>query len=424
MANPALSDIRTNIAKLITAKYKTGTPSSVGVATLADLLVLDLHPNGYFIGNYLLDSAGQAFFITNSVQSGGTLTVQPGGTPGAGVYEIYLVHPDLIKDAINRQVRLGFPLLNRWYITEAQVTNSPVADPGFEDWSSSSALRAWQVATATLSRQSADPLYGGFNARCGTMAGYLEPKAEFQTDLWCLRGSTPTVYAWAKTASASSARIQFRATAITGVVTTTNGTYHTGGGGWELLSVVAAAIPSDAITINFRLLNDVATSTDWDNVWIEGGPTLYSYRLPQPLIEGPSDVLISQIEDRNFVRRERWSRWPFQSRLAREDEPSGNNRYMLEFAKAPPPGYRMRVEGPAILQTLSADADILLIADKEQIVLEHRAALDVLDNLGNQIAATSVGFLESTKATLRNRLVRAERDIRAPNRGGSLNFDV
>ena len=102
----------------------------------------------------------------------------------------------------------------------------------------------------------------------------------------------------------------------------------------------------------------------------------------------------------------------------------GTNLYEVELRKSPPLGVRLRVEGPAPLRVLSSDADELLLTDKEQIIFEIRSALEVLDGAAVGLAATSHASLRDVQAQLRAQLIEAERDLRAPTRGGNLNPDV
>lgn len=420
---PTLSTIRTNVAKLITAKYKTGTPTAVGAGSLTHAAGLGLYGASYFINLYLLDSAGVTFFCTESTTAG-VLTLRPtASTPGTGAYEIMLVHPTTILDAINRVTRRMYPKLNRWYVTENLVTGSPIPDPGFEDWTSSSALRAWAAVTTTLSRQSG-ALFGGWVARLGTAAGYLQLKAAPRLTMLALRGYTIDVHAWVKTSTASAGRINLRYLSQSAVATNNRSSYHSGGGGWERLSVTGVAIPLTAQEVDLRLENDTTGNVDLDDVWCEGGPNTPRLQIPDVLQSGPSLIYVSAIQDRDYIRNFDWVRWPFGSFRTREDEPEGTNLYEVELRKSPPVGVRLRVEGPAPLRTLSSDTDELLLTDKEQIILEIRSALEVLDGAAVGIAATSHASLRDVQAQLRAQLIEAERDLRAPTRGGNLNPDV
>lgn len=419
-----LTTLRTNVAKLITPKYATGTPTATAAGSITHAAVLGLYGTNYFVNHYVLDSAGVALYITASTTAGVLSTRPTGTTPGTGAYEIFIAHPVSILDSINRAARRAFPKLNRWYVTENLVTGSPIPDPGFEDWTSSSALRVWSAVTATLSRQSGASLFGGWTARLGTAAGYLQLKAAPRMTMLGLRDFTIDVHCWAKTSVASTARVNLLYLSKAGVATNNRSSFHSGGGGWERLSVTGVAIPATAQEVDLRLEIDTANTADFDDVWCEGGPATPRLQISDLLQNGPTTVSVAPIESRDYVRNFNWRRWPFTCSRSREDEPEGNNLYEIEFKKMPPQMYRVRVEGPAILRTLSSGTDELLLTEKEQSILEMRAAIDVLDGIAGSLAVASQASIRETQAQLRIQLAEMERDLRAPTKGGNLAFDV
>jgi hypothetical protein len=384
---------------------------------------LQKYGDGYFTNHWLLDSAGVVFSIPSSTRSTGTLTLYPSGTtPGAGAYEVSLFDPAIILACINRAARKAWPVLGQHYVSHL-VSGSPLPDSSFDDWSSSSALRAWEAVTATLARNTSDPLFGGNVARITTAAGYLHPAAQYQTDLIDLRGYNITVYAFAKTAGASNARLNLRYLAQDATATNNNGSYHSGGGGWEVISVTAT-IPLTAQSIDIRLTNDTTTTVDWDSVWIEGGPLVWRMRLPAPLNGNVTDLQIAPMELRETIRGHNYQSWPHWRTIRREDAP-GNSRHEIEFTKIPPAGYRIRLEGPAPLAALSASTDEWEISDTESEYLEIRAALEVLDGTAQGIAAQSVSNIREIEQRLLEWAAEQRSHVTAPLIGGySLGFDT
>lgn len=423
-----LAQIRTEVIKLLTSnRYITGTPDSVAAGRIDDLSEVSLYADSFFNQHFVLDGAGATFMITSSTQSNGRLSLNPSGsTPNSGAYEVSVAHPRVLLDAINNVARMEYPLLNQWYVTDAYVTGSPIPDPGFEDWASASTLNHWTVNTATLARtQESDinlnTLHGAYSAALSGAAGYLSLAGRFRQDIFDLRGYTITLYGWVKTLTASNARINLLYRHDANLISNYSA-YHSGNGGWELLEVTVT-VPEDAEYIDLRCHIET-TSTAWfDNVWLEGGPPIWRHRLPTPLVEGVTTVMVAPVYDRENVRDLAWMGWPYVTRRLREDAP-GNSRYEIEFQRLPPAGYRIRLEGPARLATLVAASDSWQITDTESAYLEHLAALEVLNNRAAGIAAQNHDSVRSIQEQLMRRIPSLRQDINAPVRAGSLNWDL
>lgn len=313
-----------------------------------------------------------------SADSGaGVLTLDPATVPtSTSDYEILPARPSDILAAINDAIDQLSYRVGRTVIDNSYVTDSPIFNAGFEDTTGAAAIDGWVAVTTTMTREStADKKLGGaYSVRLDTTNGYIHPTAEFQDMLLDLAGNNVTLYYPCKTSTANTARLSWVADG-----TVTNGSYHTGGGGWETLSVTVSVPARNVLdTLDFRLNRDAGGTVYYDNGWIEGGLKLYTYRMPASLPRGPSAIRIQGIDDRDLRIQHRyrrlWAGWDY--KLA-EDANSATTRGDLSVIKPSSFG-RWFMVGTGPLTTLVARTDYAEVAADAAELIEARAAIILL----------------------------------------------
>ena len=150
--------------------------------------------------------------------------------------------------------------------TQALTTALAITDSGMELWDDASTLTNWTYAETgagpSLAREAATVNAGTFSAKL-TVDGADTNEIYQEMANWdnAYRSVEITVRWYAFTATVSAARIE-----ISDGVGTTNGTYHTGGGGWELLSCTRTLDPA-ASKVRITLTNDAGGAGNtvfWD----------------------------------------------------------------------------------------------------------------------------------------------------------------
>lgn len=189
-----------------------------------------------------------------------TTTARPfGASVAAGdVYEIHRFCPRADKvDALKKACYEVFPDLHTVVSDERIRFGNWLVDGDVEDWSSSSALTYWTASGPTLIRTTtAGKVHSGtYSCGLSTTTGYVGQGITNNVDLMYLGGDTPILRGWVWASTAS----QMRLTIYDGT-TTTNSDYHTGGSGWELLSVTAA-IKANPDSVDFRAYYNSTAST-------------------------------------------------------------------------------------------------------------------------------------------------------------------
>jgi hypothetical protein len=383
LASRTLANLRLDVGRLVDRRYLSGASTAVGSGTLTDTSSdgPTLYPDDYFNNSWLVDSAARAFLITNFVQSTGVFTLRPTATPATGAYEVHSFAPQQFVDALNDAAltlynRYG---LGRTLADEGLVVNSPLYNGGFEEWSSSSAAVGWAVSSSTLTRESfatAGRAVPGsrYAAKLTSTAGYLVPASTHRPELLQLRGSTITVYAWCNSNTSSSARLAF-----SNGVSVTYGSYHAGDSAHRLLSV-EVAVGENVSTVEPRLMHDNSGASDyWDNVWIEGGPSLSTYRCPNHFAFGPDRIMYRPILSRDellYGADQAVTGWSY---LRQSDAGSSDEIATLMFHPQLVGLGRLRLEAQVPGNTLSADTDVIELHAVEAQLLTVEAAIRLLE---------------------------------------------
>ena len=382
MPGRTLLQLRNKIARLSGRRFFQGTSTAVSGGSLTDTSAdgLQRWPNDRWNNLWLVDVNGVVFRITDFVQSTGVLTMLPSGeSPSAGAYTIMSMHPAEVLNAVNDA---GIYLYNtagigRWVVDDSTVTNSPLYNSSFNEWTSSSAAVGWTVTTSTLAREARglNTLNTPFVAKLTTAAGYIAPASGYLNDLLVLRGSTIQVYAVIYTSHSGGATV-----AVNDGSTTTTGTASSTVNGWQTISV-EATIGEDALKIEPRInLANSSATLYVAQVWIEGGPLLRTMRASGIFPDGPSVVSLRGITDRDQPWELGQRRSYSGLRYTLNADPALATDY-AEFEFVPPISgvNRLRLEGRVPVNSLSADSDIMEISETEAQIVEHDAAIRVLD---------------------------------------------
>src|SRR3990167_3005680 len=343
---------------------------------------------------------GLRVFSGTSSSSGGSTT----NLRDSVTLEVYPIHPSLFTDMLNQTVSQLRHAVGRAVIDESFVVDSPLWNPGMEDWTSSTALTGYTIATSTLGRESdgENVLRSQYSAKISTAAGSLSTSVAQRMRLSRLQGYSPTLYAWVKCDTASCARL-----ALIDDDGTTNGSYHTGGNNWELLSVtrtLRSTDPSAPDSINIRLLHDVAAGTTYlDRWWIEGGPAQETYRVPGTLPDGPSAVYVARILDREHFTHDAWR--PISFRTKYHEDENATTGYTEIWAGHPRGSglWAMRLDGRDAPTTLSAETDTLECDETTAELIQVSTGLMILDQARNNSPLKQVSNVDTTYATLKGR---------------------
>uniref|UniRef100_A0A6M3L6S3 Uncharacterized protein n=1 Tax=viral metagenome TaxID=1070528 RepID=A0A6M3L6S3_9ZZZZ len=170
MGTTALSVLRQKFNEEIAGRdgWRTGTTTGAGSSTTAaDTVLADKGDDFYNDTHFILLTSGTYATkirpVSDFTSTGGivTWTAALAGASGSGVtYELSIFHPDDVKRCLNAAALEAFPYLRKRIIDESLISGNWLRDPGFEDWSSTTALYHWQaVGTATFAQGTS--IYGG-----------------------------------------------------------------------------------------------------------------------------------------------------------------------------------------------------------------------------------------------------------------------
>jgi hypothetical protein len=222
--------------------------------------------------------------------------------------------------------------------SEIWTFNNWLKDGSFDDWSSSSALTNWTASGATLTR-TADTTFGGaYSCALSTGTGYVGQSVTNNADLIQLANTRPTFYARVKATTASQVRL-----AIYDGTTTTYSDYHTGAGGWELLSVTPTAnIDTDPTDVAFRVYYASAATTAYVNdASVICGVDKWDYDISDLEIDGHVPSAIYTIDDQDAG--EDYPRPRGYSTFYPYWKPLGDGR--IQFTRSPGEGTKLRIVG-------------------------------------------------------------------------------
>lgn len=437
MATRTLTQLRQGVGRLVSPRSFYGTANTLAAGGNTTTNLRDSDVRNFMVGRFanhwvLLTSgadSGVVVFCTAFTASTGDYTLTPAASAStaydAATYEVYNFPPDLITDAINKAVRQLYPWVARVVVDETYVTGSPLFNPGFEYWTSSSACPGWTVNTATLARATTaltQRLNGQYSASLTTATGYLGLSGEQVLDLSQLNGYGITMYALIRTSAGSDARLR-----IVDSDGNTTGDYHTANDNWELLSAgprtLRSTDPANPNAYDLRILNDTTTAVYIDRVWIEGGPATRYYRVHDAFYRGPQALYVARIIDREHFTHDNWQQVSF--RLEGREQLGADASYsVISTDKYLPTGMAMKMIGSGLPTNLSASTDILEVDAVTGELVEHQAAIMLIDMLIGSVPNVNRDDMRETQGRLQMRRDDLLKRAREPGVPVSLPADV
>ena len=389
-----MAQTRTQIRRLTTKYlgtkiYVTGTSDTGGgTAELVDSL-LGLYEDNRFLGTYLYMVAADADHqVYSSTQSGENVFVRPASGASLNSLEYELL-PFPAKD-IHTNIEKALDelynenILGREVLLTSLVSGSPGFNQGFELFASTNQPTGYVVDSGTVTQvlTSNFPFHEPRTAACRINNGSITVNEE--QGRWFVDhvDQTATLYCWAQTAVASTARISLQ---IDG--TENYSDYHTGGGDPELLSVTVELASTDYDVLP-KFLSDTANNADFTHWWVEFQDVPMNLPFPVDLMpNGPESVEIAQYEEANRGTNET-------PRVAIDH---GNLRDIIfdyERMHAEAVDYdeavlmlqpvignrRLYVRGLAPLTKPTSNASVVEVTAQEAILVAKRAAILLLED--------------------------------------------
>jgi hypothetical protein len=371
----------------------TGSGNSTTTITAVQL---EQYADNDFIGAHLYIDGGtpqinstthREFEVTDSTASTGLLTFR--GTldaaPNSLAFEILPYSRLSILDALNtsivRAYREGWITREFWY--GVGVTGSPIYNPLFEYWPSTSAIDGW-VASGTITRvQSTSTTYilPGESVVSLDAAGTVRLHEQYERFLADFHGHTFTLYAMLWSDSASSLRVQV----LENDSVVASSSYHSGDSTWELISVERAV--GDGISRLNIGLDGQSTGTEYAGlVWVEGGPPIREYPIPIDMMPDGPDSLYYDLTGLDTGSETMYARprnpkplgqWSF---FRYQPEASSSEVGLIRFERAiPPAGRRLWAHARGPLTQPSADTDIVEVSEVDALLLAKMTSLHLLE---------------------------------------------
>lgn len=233
------------------------------------------------------------------------------------------------------------------------------------DWVHSETITATEDTAASFHGESCAKLVA-------TGAGQFyqeESPAYASREFLLLDDSSVVFYAWVWCDAASRIRLY-----ITDPDGTTYGDYHTGGGGWERLSVTRTINATGTVIFGFDIAGAETVFVDAAN--ITGGPTLYDYAIPSTFVGQPLVVAVQ----RAISRPEGAYRWLDPGTYEVITLTGGGRHLRFTRQGKPPDGYWLRVRGLAYLSALSADTDTVEVGAPQTEIIIAQAVVNLLQS--------------------------------------------
>ncbi len=358
---------------------------------------LTIYPNNRWTGKHLYIDGGspteRSLMVQTFVQSSGTLNFAPtlGAAPDSLAFMLMSYSRADIVNAIERAALILHDrgILVAPYLYYGMVTGSPVYNAGWEYWGGASTPDGWTATTVTVSEATGAEAQGSLKslAIASGATGSVTMTGEFATYIEDFRGGTIKVYAEVETPTASDIRIGL---SVDGVNTLSS--YHTGGGGWEVLSTDNVNIPADGEVVLTILKDDDTAQGHIGRIWVEGSATnVHYYPFPADQMTQVSSVKMSAVAanrgNGRLIARQlgKLEDLPFTDMTYRRAGASDGfmqkgQLYITKRAsgKAVPTGRVMVVEGSGPLGIPSADTGSVDVDRTEEQLLSAQAAIILL----------------------------------------------
>ena len=412
MAGFTVANLRPRLGQKL-GPYVSGTADGSGSTTtiLKDAGVLDRYADNLLRGRWIYFTSGSDSgtwrHLSASDQSDATITwVGAISTaPHSVTYEIYQFEPDMMAQALRDAAKVLYAegLLSARRDLVVAVANSPVRDPAFTDWTTSTGLNTsfWTANTSSVAQQTSNSRLGGFTCRVQTSNGNIETvvsNPDFMNDL---EDNTFTVKAIVKTATAASGAVGFY-----DGTSNTKSSYHTGGGAWEVLEKEITGFTAQAANPSVRVFRDSGGSIDVGLVWVKSGIDLREYALPTLLPSGPDEVWLSRdLAEKMYATpgRALWDRldnWHF-----RQGHQVGSFKAQesIWFDSSLPGEYLIRAVGSAPVLVSTTDADTVEIEEEDTEILLAQAVIELVSRMrrgGTSLPSSLSGIEAEATATL------------------------
>ncbi len=395
MAFPTRATARQQIGRLLGGYYSGTTNASGSTTTSTADTDMGAYKNDWFNGKWIyFSAAGNERLIDDWVNS--TVTFSWTGAltaPDALAYEIHPYAPSVIHSALDNAIDDSFPYYART-VRDYFVGGSPLINPFFQEWTSSSAAKGWSMSgTGTVSRITADavttptppmPLFGIYALKlvntvsnAAAMWQHVGPGYD---------GKSIKVYALVH--AVVSGRVS---AAITDDDGTTNSSNH-GGTGWEILTctrtVNLTGGDSNKPTAEVQIATGSAINIYIAAIWTDAGVTPAVHRLSDMIAQpaavyrlGAMSTTTDQILDNVFPRIPGRVRIPASWSPISMSAENADARYNAIRLNAPRSGCIYEVHGFAPLSKPSADTDYIELEPEDAGGLWAYAAHKVLSML-------------------------------------------
>jgi hypothetical protein len=286
--------------------------------------------------------AGQIRPCTTFANGTGTITFSPAVTAASKVaqtttYEIHrFAHPTMKEDCIAKAVRDAFPDVYVEVDSEVYHYGNWLIDGHFEAWTAATTPTYWTATTTTATQTAMEAFGGAYCCALSTANGYISQSSTNNKDLLMLGGTTPTLYGRVKCTAANQLRL-----AVYDGTTFTYSSYHTGGGGWELLTVSATLADNPSAVSIRAYLTGFASTAYLDNMGLVGVGPKYNYDISNlGLVNGvPNLIYTIAGQELNSA-----TYYPLNdSYLCTDWRPLGQNK--IQFTKSLADGTKLRIVG-------------------------------------------------------------------------------
>ena len=276
----------------------------------------------------------------------------------------------------------------------------------FSDWS--------DHGTGTIAREraSANIWSGQSSVKLSATADYVKLSEPWKRFLEDFKGETVRMFCPVKASNASHARIALYDGAVN------YSSYHTGGGGWEILDTGDISVSATATDLEPRLYNDDTNAVYFGRPWLKSGIGIREYPFPSGLftriakIERMSVGIQPDADSRSPARHmgqpQRIHGW---GEFVTRDEATSTEVGIIRFDNVPPAENVLRIHGSAPLAVPSADTDAVEVTESESYLLADIAASTLLEERAMKVSMPARNALQQQAASLRIDAERIKRDM-------------
>ena len=409
-----MSTTRANFRKLLSqaiGDWKTDTTSSAG--TTAGIICVRLadRSDSFYNEQFVRLTSGTGTWLNDTrriqtfTQAGGVIAAYAAFTsapsPTGLTFEIHRIDPDEKDQAIKEACRETYPHLRKEIVDKTLVGGNPLPNSHFEDWvSSATKPDNWNISGASFTvaaSTAAETFRGGATSVALTRAGtngYLYISESEWPALLDFNNSVIGIYCWAKSSVASQMRISVYTKTAAGVETTTNGSYHTGGGEWERLENLSLSIPDNLVDIEIRISDDGSNTVCYaDNCRVIGFPH-YKYLLPAQFVTFPNKIYYQADSGQSrFGCDDVDEQLPWVELFGWKPLDDGTNKY-ITFKYAVPGQRKLILKGDGYLSQPTTDSSTIEVNDPEAKALVEYAAYLLYDRLSAAPSREDIGRTE------------------------------